>query len=184
VRRILSEQTAEEVKSIMEYVVNESGGKAAALPGYRIGGKTGTAEKLDNGSYKTGKVTASMIAMAPMDDPRVAVLLIVDEPQHDKFGSLTAGPGVKYILSDVLRYMNIAPQYTQEELANMQRSYSIVPDVTGMSFSDAAGRILGGGLAYAASPAGAEAEDFIVAYQYPKAGGKLPPGGQVYLYDE
>jgi stage V sporulation protein D (sporulation-specific penicillin-binding protein) len=185
VRRILSEQTAEEVKGIMEYVVNESGGKVAGIPGYRIGGKTGTAEKLDNGSYKTGKVTASMIALAPMEDPRVAVLMIVDEPQGlIKFGSTTAGPGVKEIMSDVLRYMNIAPNYTQEELADMQRSYCIVPDAIGMSFSDAAGRMLGSGLTYTSSPAGGEDTDFIVADQYPKPGGRLPPGGQVYLYSD
>ncbi|MDR1245824.1 MAG: PASTA domain-containing protein [Clostridiales Family XIII bacterium] len=185
VRRILSEQTAEEVKGIMEYVVNESGGKVAGLPGYRIGGKTGTAEKLDNGSYKTGKVTGSMIALAPMDDPRIAVLMIVDEPQGPiKFGSTTAGPGVKEIMSDVLRYMNIAPSYTQEELAEMQRSYVTVPNVVGMSFSDAAGHTLGSGLTYAGSPASGENTDFIVAEQYPKPGSRLPPGGQVYLYNE
>jgi stage V sporulation protein D (sporulation-specific penicillin-binding protein) len=184
VRRVLSEQTAEEVKGIMEYVVNESGGNAAKIPGYRIGGKTGTAEKLDNGSYKTGKVTASMIALAPMEDPRIAVLVIVDEPQGVKFGSTTAGPAVRDILSDVLRYMNIAPQYTQEELVALQRSYALVPDVTGKNFSDAAGVLLGGGLTYTVSPAATEDVDFTVADQYPKPGGRLPPGGQVCLYGE
>jgi stage V sporulation protein D (sporulation-specific penicillin-binding protein) len=189
VRRVLSEQTAGEVRDIMEYVVDESGGRVAKLPGYRIGGKTGTAEKLYNGNYKSGKVTGSMIALAPMDDPQIAVLVIVDEPQGEKFGSLTAGPGVKDIMSDVLRYMNIAPNYTDEELADMQRSYSIVPDVTGMSFSDAAGRLLGGGLAYTCSPADiptgiGEDEDFTVADQYPKAGERLLPGGKVYIYSE
>ena len=184
VRQVLSEQTAEEVKSIMEYVVNESGGKAAHIPGYRIGGKTGTAEKLDNGSYKTGKVTASMIALAPMDDPQLAVIVIVDEPQGIKFGSTTAAPGVKDILSDVLRYKNIAPRYTQEELALMRRSYVTVPDVTGMNFSDAAGKLLGSGLQYIGSPAAGEDVDFTVVDQYPKAGGGLAPGGQVCLYGE
>jgi stage V sporulation protein D (sporulation-specific penicillin-binding protein) len=184
VRRVLSEQTAAEVKSIMEYVVNESGGKAAKIPGYRIGGKTGTAEKLDNGSYKTGKVTASMIALAPMEDPRIAVLVIVDEPQGVKFGSTTAAPAVKDILSDVLRYMNIAPQYTQEERAALLRSYAVVPDLVGMSFSDAAGNLLGGGLTYIGSPAATEDVDFTVVDQYPKPGSRLPPGGQVCLYSE
>jgi stage V sporulation protein D (sporulation-specific penicillin-binding protein) len=184
VRQVISEQTAEEVRSIMEYVVNESGGKAAKIPGYRIGGKTGTAEKLDNGSYKTGKVEASMVALAPMDDPQIAVLVIVDEPQGIKFGSTTAAPGVKDILSDVLRYMNIAPHYTQEELTAVQRSYTIVPDVTGMSFSDATGNLLGSGLTYISSPAVGEEVDFTVVDQYPKAGAMLPAGGQVCLYSE
>ncbi|MDR2296348.1 MAG: PASTA domain-containing protein [Clostridiales Family XIII bacterium] len=184
VRQVLSEQTAAEVRNIMEYVVNESGGKAAKIPGYRVGGKTGTAEKLDNGSYKTGKVTASMIALAPMDDPQLAVLVIVDEPQGIKFGSTTAAPGVKDILSDVLRYKNIEPRYTQEELAVLQQGYVIVPNVTDMSFSDAAGKLLGSDLYCVASPAGSEDVDFTVVDQYPKAGGRLPPGGQVYLYSE
>ncbi|MDR2089662.1 MAG: PASTA domain-containing protein [Clostridiales Family XIII bacterium] len=184
VRRVLSEQTAEEVRDIMEYVVNESGGSAARIPGYRIGGKTGTAEKLDNGSYKTGKVMASMIALAPMDDPRLAVLAIVDEPQGIKFGSTTAAPVVKDILSDALRYMNIAPRYTQAELAAMQQSQIIVPNVTGMSFSDAAGKLLGSNLLCVSSPAGSEDVDFTVVDQYPKAGDRLPPGGRVCLYGE
>ncbi|MDR2771385.1 MAG: PASTA domain-containing protein [Clostridiales Family XIII bacterium] len=184
VRQVLSEQTAKEVMDIMEYVVNESGGTAAKIPGYRIGGKTGTAEKLDNGSYKTGKVTASMIALAPMDDPQLAVLVIVDEPQGIKFGSTTAAPGVKAILSDVLRYLNIAPRYTQAELAAMQRAYVIVPNVTEMSFSDAAGRLLGSGLSYISSPVTGEDVDFTVADQYPRPGERLPPGGQVCLYSE
>jgi stage V sporulation protein D (sporulation-specific penicillin-binding protein) len=184
VRQVISEQTAEEVRDIMEYVVNESGGKAAQIPGYRIGGKTGTAEKLDNGSYKTGKVAASMIALAPMEDPQVAVLLIVDEPQGIKYGSSTAAPGVRDILSDVLRYLNIAPRYTQEELAAMQRDYVIVPNVSEMSFSDAAGKLLGSGLSYIGSPASGEDADFTVVDQYPKAGDRVAPGGQVWLYSE
>jgi stage V sporulation protein D (sporulation-specific penicillin-binding protein) len=183
VRQVLSEQTAAEVQSIMEYVVNETGSNAASIPGYRIGGKSGTAEKLDNGSYDTGKIVASMIALAPMDDPQLAVLVIVDEPQGVIYGSTTAAPGVKDILSDVLRYKNIAPRYTQEELAVMQRDYVIVPNVTGMNFSDAAGMLLGSGLDYIAVPAEAGA-DFLTVDQYPKAGDRLPPGGQVYLYGD
>jgi stage V sporulation protein D (sporulation-specific penicillin-binding protein) len=182
-RQVVSPQTAEEVKRIMEYVVNESGGTAARVPGYRVGGKTGTAEKLDNGSYKTGKVVASMVAMAPMEDPRVAVLLIVDEPQGIKFGSTTAAPGVQEILSETLRHLNILPVYTQEELAEMRRSYVIVPELTGLSLSDAAGKLLGSDLSCIVSPAGRE-DDFIVVDQYPRAGESMAPGGQVCLYGE
>jgi stage V sporulation protein D (sporulation-specific penicillin-binding protein) len=183
VRQVVSRQTAEEVKGIMEFVVEESGGTAAQIPGYRIGGKTGTAEKLDNGSYKTGKVVASMIAMAPMEDPQVCVLLIVDEPQGEKYGSTTAAPGVRDILTEVLRRLDIAPSYTQEELAQMQQSYVIVPDMTGMNYSDAAGKLLSLGLAYISSPATGET-DFIVTDQYPKAGEKLAAESQVCLYSE
>jgi stage V sporulation protein D (sporulation-specific penicillin-binding protein) len=184
VRRVLSEQTAKEVRDIMEYVVNESGGGAAKIPGYRIGGKTGTAEKLDNGSYKTGKVMASMIALAPMEDPGLAVLVIVDEPQGVKFGSTTAAPAVRDILSDSLRYMKIAPRYTQEELAAMQRSQIIVPNAVGMNAGDAAGKLSAAGLLGVNSRDENEDPNFTVVDQYPKAGDRLPPGGTVYLYGE
>ncbi|MDR0423899.1 MAG: PASTA domain-containing protein [Clostridiales Family XIII bacterium] len=182
VRQVVSEQTAAEMMKIMEFVVAESGGKVASVPGYRIGGKTGTAEKLDNGSYKTGKVTGSMVAMAPMEDPQIAVLLIVDEPQGIKFGSTTAGPGIKEIMVNVLRHMNIMPSYTQEALAKMQSSYVTVPELKSMNFSDAAGLLLGSELMYAVSPEGSEEEDFMVVDQYPKAGERLPKGGTVFLY--
>ncbi|MDR1135702.1 MAG: PASTA domain-containing protein [Clostridiales Family XIII bacterium] len=182
VRQVVSEQTAEEVMKIMEFVVSDSGGKIASVPGYRIGGKTGTAEKLDNGSYKTGKVTGSMIAMAPMEDPQIVVLLIVDEPQGVKYGSTTAGPGVKEIMTNVLRHINITPVYTQETLAKMQSSYVTVPDLRAMNFSDAAGLLMGSGLNYTASPEGSEAEDFMVDDQYPKPGELLPKDGTVFLY--
>jgi stage V sporulation protein D (sporulation-specific penicillin-binding protein) len=182
VRQVVSEQTADEVKKIMEFVVEESGGSVVKTPGYRIGGKTGTAEKLYNGSYKTGRVTSSMIAMAPMDDPKVAVLLIVDEPQGVHYGSTTAGPGIKDMMPKILRHMNIQPEYTEAELVAMHSSYVAVPDLAGMDCSDAAGVLLGAGLAYAASPIGADSQDFQVAGQYPKAGTLLAPGGQVVLY--
>jgi stage V sporulation protein D (sporulation-specific penicillin-binding protein) len=184
VRQVISEQTAEEVKGIMEYVVNESGGRAAKIAGYRVGGKTGTADKLYNGGYDSGKVVASMIAMAPMEDPRLTVLVIVDEPQGVKFGSTTAAPVVKEILENTLRYMNIAPRYTQAEIVTAQRAHVIVPNVTGMNFSDAAGKLLGNDLLYIGSPATGEDVDFTVVDQYPKPGDRLAQGGQVCLYSE
>jgi stage V sporulation protein D (sporulation-specific penicillin-binding protein) len=184
-RQVISEKTADEMKKIMEFVVDESGGKVAGIPGYRIGGKTGTAEKLFNGSYKSGKVTASMVAMAPMDDPQISVLIVVDEPQGIKFGSTTAGPGVRDILSEVLRYLNIRPaQLTDAERAAVEAKQVSVPDLRGMNYSDAAGLLLGKRLRYTDSPAIGESEDFMVADQYPKPGERLDPGGLVYLYRE
>lgn len=109
VRQVISKQTSEEMCLIMESVVAEGGGKAAAIPGYRIGGKTGTANKAIAGGYSE-ETDSSFIGLAPMDDPQVAVLMIVDSPKGDVHGSSTAAPGVKLVLQDVLRYMNIQPE--------------------------------------------------------------------------
>jgi stage V sporulation protein D (sporulation-specific penicillin-binding protein) len=185
VRQAVSKKTAEEMRLIMESVVSEGGGGTAKVAGYRIGGKTGTANKALNGGYSE-ETYSSFIGMAPMDDPKVTILLVVDNPKGVKFGSQTAAPGVKLILQDTLRYLNIQPSYTQEEEAQMNSGKTTVPDVTGMSFANEAIGILGGAsLSYTVSPALEEGNtDFSVVDQYPKAGEKMNVGGKVYLYRE
>lgn len=181
VRQIVSKQTADEMSLIMEATVDEGGGGNAKVPGYRIGGKTGTANKAKGGAY-SNETFSSFIGMAPMDDPQVAILLIVDNPKGQKFGSLTAAPGVKLILEETMRYLNIQPSYTQEELEQMEKDYTIVPNVTGVEFSDAIGILGGATLNYTVSPALTDHEDFTVVDQYPKAGEKMGKQGVVYLY--
>lgn len=183
VRSVISKQTADEMSLIMEATVDEGGGGTAKVPGFRIGGKTGTANKAKDGGY-SNETFSSFIGMAPMNDPQVAILLIVDNPKGVKFGSLTAAPGVKMILEETLRYMNIQPTYSQEELAEMQSNLVGVPDVTKANFSDAIGILGGVGLNYIVSPALENGEDFSVVDQYPKAGEKMTKGGTVYLYRE
>ncbi|QIB70100.1 PASTA domain-containing protein [Aminipila butyrica] len=186
VRQVVSKKTAEEMRLIMESVVSEGGGGTAKVPGYRVGGKTGTANKPKNGAYSE-ETYSSFIGMAPMNDPQVAILLIVDNPQGVKFGSQTAAPGVKLILEDTLRYLNIQPSYTQEEEAQMNSGKTVVPTVTGMSFEEAIGVLGGVSLTYTISPALGEGEslgEVAVVDQYPKAGEKISAGGAVYLYRE
>ncbi|GHU50376.1 stage V sporulation protein D [Clostridia bacterium] len=185
-RQVVSRETAAEVMDIMEYTVNNNI-KGAKIPGYRIGGKSGTAEKLVDGSYKNGKVVASLMLMAPMEDPQVSVLYIVDEPDPamgDIHGTTAAAPGAKALMSEALRYLNIPPNYTEEETEQLHKKYISVPELTGMSYSDASATILGYGLNCVASPAQKEYEDFIVKSQYPEAGEMVPPGGQVCVYRE
>lgn len=71
-----------------------------------------------------------------MDDPKIAILVVVDSPKGSYYGSLTAGPIAKSILQDTLRYMNIEPQYTEEEMAAIEGNYTIVPDVVGKEYSE------------------------------------------------
>jgi stage V sporulation protein D (sporulation-specific penicillin-binding protein) len=110
IRQVLSEKTSKELRLIMGSVVTEGSGKNAAVPGYTVGGKTGTADKIIDGRYADGKVYSSFVALAPVDDPQLAVLVIVDEPEGEHFGSLTAAPAVHDILRDSLRYLDIEPK--------------------------------------------------------------------------
>ena len=183
VRKVLSSKTASEMRSIMEYVVSEGGGGNAKITGYRIGGKTGTANKVENGKYGENYYS-SFIGMAPMDDPKVSILVIVDSPKGSYYGSIVAAPIAKSILSDVLRYMNITPEYTEDEKAAMEGNYTVVPDVVGKEFSEAAGIIGGKDLKYSRPKSARDDDNFTVVDQYPKAGTKVKKNSVVYVYKE
>ncbi|HML37349.1 MAG TPA: penicillin-binding transpeptidase domain-containing protein [Bacillota bacterium] len=181
VRQVVSKKTADEMCLIMEAVVGEGGGGTAKIPGYRIGGKTGTANKASGGAYSQ-ETFSSFIGMAPMDDPQIAILLIVDNPKGVKFGSQTAAPGVKLILEDTLRYLNIQPSYSEEEKKVVESGFVTVPNVTNQSLSDAIGILGGASLTYSISPPDGSGADFTIVDQYPKPGEKLQKGGTVCLY--
>jgi stage V sporulation protein D (sporulation-specific penicillin-binding protein) len=181
IRQIISKETSEEMSLIMEAVVGEGGGGTAKIPGYRIGGKTGTANKAQGGGYSE-ETFSSFIGMAPMDDPQIAILMIVDNPKGVKFGSQTAAPGVRLVLEETLRYLNIQPTYSEEEKQAMESNYTTVPDVTHQSFSDAIGILGGASLNYTVSPSADSNENFEIVDQYPKPGEKMLKGGTVCLY--
>ena len=181
VRQVVSRQTAADICSMMEGVVSKGTGSEAYLPGYRVGGKTGTAQKVVNGRY-TSDTYSSFFAMAPMDDPKVAVIVIVDSPQGVHFGSKTAGPGVRMILEDTLQYLNVEPVYTESEQAAVNNDTVNVPDVTGKTYEAAAETLRKLGLQAVACPGGSTG--FTVVDQYPKAGTRIASGNSVCLYKE
>lgn len=109
----ISPQTSERMKAILESVVAVGTGNKTYIPGYRIGGKTATSEKLPR---KSGKYIASFCAFAPADKPKVIALVLIDEPQGVYYGGQVAGPVMKEILSNALPYLEIEPQYTEAEL--------------------------------------------------------------------
>lgn len=183
VRKVISSKTADEMRSIMEYVVSEGGGGNAKIAGYRIGGKTGTADKVVNGKYSSDTYS-SFIGMAPMEDPQLVVLVVVDSPSGVQFGSATAAPIGREFLENALPYLGIEPQYTDEEEKELNSEYVYVPDVTGKSCSDAIGILGSYGLEYEITPKTDSQKDFNVVDQYPKAGKKIKKGGKVYLYRE
>jgi cell division protein FtsI (penicillin-binding protein 3) len=112
VRRVISEKTAGTLTRIMQTVTTEGGtGVNAALDGYSACGKTGTAQKIDeNGRYSNEKFIASFVGFAPVEAPKIAVLVVVDEPQKEHYGSAVAAPAFKTIAQKALDYMNISPK--------------------------------------------------------------------------
>ncbi|MBR3786807.1 MAG: PASTA domain-containing protein [Firmicutes bacterium] len=181
VRQAVSQETADEMRDIMEYVVAEGGGGTAAVSGYRVGGKTGTAQKMKaDGTGYSQYTYSSCIAMAPMEDPQLTVLVIADSPKGVHYGSVTAAPGVKQILSDTLRYLNISPDKASKDSSDAKKVE--VPDVVGRSVSEAIGILGGASLSYDTDKAAAKKEDFVVTKQYPAAGTKVKKDSKVYLY--
>lgn len=183
-RRSVSSQTAFDVLDIMESVVDEGGSGTAKIAGYRIGGKTGTANKPEGGGYSKTDVYGSFIGIAPLDDPQVAILVIVDSPRGVLYGSQTAAPAARNILEEVFRYMDIQPQYTEEEEAAMRSGKVEVPDVIGQSVENAIGILGGKSLNYLIAPAIGQYEDLMVKDQYPKGGVEIDVNTKVTLYYE
>ena len=182
VRRTVSEKTASDLCKIMEFVADGGGAAAAAVKGYRVGAKTGTANKLsDSGVGYGGDTYSSCIGMAPMDDPEIAVLIIIDSPKGVRFGSVTAAPRVRDVLSKTLPYLNIAAETTDEDEDGGKSKPVKIPDVVGKSASDAAGVLESKGLAYDLDSSDGS-DDYLVIKQYPVAGTKVKRGTKVFLY--
>lgn len=132
--QILSEETSNIMKSTLENVVYVGTGNKTYIPGYRIGGKTATSEKLPR---RSGKYIASFLAFAPAENPQLMALVLIDEPQGVYYGGTVAGPVMKELLENVLPYLNIEPVYNDEELKLDEVKEVIVPDLIGLSVSDA-----------------------------------------------
>lgn len=184
VRQVVSEETTEEVLEMMEHVISDSETPAIDIPGYKVGAKTGTARKLVNNQYQKGLVIGSILVMAPIDDPEFAVLVVVDEPKAGEFGSTTAGPAAEAITEEILRYMNIEPNYTKKEQSKIQKEKVVVPKVSGKKYSEAVKALESAGLSYTISGGGDGEDDFKVVDQYPKAGEYVKKGSKVFLYRE
>jgi len=111
VRQVVSTETALTMTKILEQVVVDGTGKGAKIPGYRIAGKTGTAQKFDfsTGKYSKNKYSALFVGYAPVENPQIAILVLLDEPQGSYYGGIVAAPVFKEIASKVLPYLSIPP---------------------------------------------------------------------------
>ncbi|WP_418790571.1 stage V sporulation protein D [Phosphitispora sp. TUW77] len=179
VRQVISKDTAGQLSLILEKVVNSGTGKNAYLAGYRVAGKTGTAQKAGPGGYVQGKYVASFAGFAPADDPRIAILVIIDEPKPGlHYGGQLAAPVFKNIAKDALRYLNVTPELSEEEIQKREdQTQVLVPDLVNTALEDAQVILREAGL-----QARIEGEGNWVNNQQPKAGAKIPAGSEVIIY--
>ena len=174
VRQVISQKTSEQMCAMLENTVTNGTGQNAYIKGYRVAGKTGTSEKLPRGN---GKYISSFIAFAPANDPKVACLVVLDEPSNGQYyGGAIAAPVVAKILEDTLRYMGVEPQYTEEEKQSLD---VYVPDVKGLSLDNAKKNLTSENLNYRIVGDGE-----TVKSQVPKTGATLAAGSVVILYTE
>jgi Cell division protein FtsI/penicillin-binding protein 2 len=171
-RQVISAQSSQTMRYLLEAVVDGGSGRYAAVPGYRIGGKTGTSQKLDK---DPNLHILSFIGFAPMDDPEYAILLMLDEPKiANAYGSVIAAPVVGAIFQEMLPYLGYEPTFTQAELA--QREITL-PDLVGLKPHDAQAELTTRGLKTRIVGTGP-----TVIRQIPQAWQKVPNGGTVTLY--
>lgn len=177
-QQVISETTSATMRTMLEYVV-QNGAKNAIVSGYRVGGKTGTSQKVSK-ILSTGNsrlYIGSYVGVAPIDDPEIAVFVMLDEPMGDNYyGGVISAPVGSKIMTDIMPYLGYEPQYSEEELEKISVS---VPDVTGDQISAAKTKINNSKLAYKVIGNGE-----TVLKQLPEAGNSVYNGGTVILYTE
>ena len=188
-RQVISQQTSETMCTLMEQVVTEGTASAARTPGYHVGGKTGTSEKLDeydeNGQQVKDKIV-SFVGVAPIDDPKYVVLVALDTPAYsensEKYtvhgmyisGGLMAAPTVRDIFLDILPYLGVEPDYGSEDIRGVNFT---VPDVIGMDETEAGELLAEKTITYRVVGSGS-----VVTDQLPVAGSQVPGNSQIILY--
>jgi stage V sporulation protein D (sporulation-specific penicillin-binding protein) len=175
VKQVISSETARKLREILETVVSTGGAKKAQVEGYRIGGKTGTAQKVVNGVYAPGKYVSSFAAMAPVNDPKFVLFLSIDEPDPSNYYSgSTAAPLAKTIMEDIFRYLNIP----QDSSATVKVVNEVnIPEVRGLTVSEAQSILKSNKLDFETQGSGS-----IIYDVSPKPGVSVKEGTKITLY--
>ena len=177
VRQVISEETSAKVRECLEWVVSDGGGRNGQVAGYRIGGKTGTADKTGTRNT-TREVVVSFMCFAPADDPEIIMLLTMDTPSRTTgtavYGGTMVAPVASQIMSDILPQLGIEPDYTAEELVGADTT---VPNVVGQSRSAAEERLESLGFSYRTVGDGDTVTD-----QTPLGGAIVPGNAEILLY--
>jgi len=167
-RQVVSNETAQEMKKILESVVTNGTGGRGKIEGYRVAGKTGTAEK-----YAPGKYVVSFMGFAPVDDPKLAILVIIDEPTGGLiYGGTIAGPVFQKVMADSLNYLGIEPEIEYVE----EKENVVVPDLRNLYVGDAKKILMQNGLAVRV-----EGEGYVVTEQVPMPGAEVKKSTVVLL---
>ena len=177
-RQVISEDTSATMRQLLWNVVEENGGSNAYISGYKIGGKSGTSEKLDEYSKDAMRYVSTFCAFTPADDPQIAMLVIVDEPMSGTYyGSAVAAPVVSAVFSECLEYLGIYAQYTAEELAGQNTT---VPYLTGMNPLAAVTKLNAEGLKCTIIGS----ETGTITDTVPGTGATIPKNGTVVVYTD
>ena len=180
-RQVISEETSAIMCQLMENVVTEGTAGNAKVAGYRIGGKTGTSEKIDefdeNGQQVEDKIV-SFVGVAPIDDPQYVVLVALDTPSTETglyiSGGIMAAPTVRDVFTDILPYLGVEPDYSDDDINKVSVT---VPNVVGMTESEAAEALSGRSLTYRTVGEGATVTDMT-----PAGGAAVPGASEIILY--
>jgi cell division protein FtsI (penicillin-binding protein 3) len=200
IRKVISEETAKKVMTLLRTTTEKGGtGEGAAPAGYEVAGKTGTAQKVDSllGGYSEDRYTSGFMGFAPAEEPKLVLLVVVDEPQGNNYGGVVAGPIFKAIMEKVLPYLHVVPKGTMivkneldsapvKEVSETQPLIDevrvgkglravVMPDLTGLSMRNALSRMEGRGVIIKVSGNGKVVE------QVPRPGTVTERGDICYL---
>ncbi|MDD3242843.1 MAG: penicillin-binding transpeptidase domain-containing protein [Eubacteriales bacterium] len=179
IRQVISETTSAQVRQVLTAVVDNGSGRNGAVAGYSVGGKTGTAQKYgEDGRVQHDKHVASFVAFAPANNPQVAILLVVDEPDVAvDYGSIVAAPYVAQIMESTLKYLGVKPDRQTQDGDAAQTAE--VPDVSQRELEQAIKALGDNGFQYLVEGYGGQ-----VYKQMPAAGAQAVKGSVVMLYLE
>lgn len=172
---IVSKETCETMKTLLEAVVHDGTGKRAYIPGFRIGGKTATSEKLPRSS---NRYISSFLGFAPAEHPQVIALVLIDEPEGIYYGGTIAAPVIAEVFDEVLPYLGIEPVYSEDELKLDGVGTFPIPAVVGMTKSEAKKLLT----AYELDEIYFSGEGDVVTEQFPEAGTEVKKNTNLILY--
>ena len=177
IRQVISADTSEKVRKMMKSVVDNGTGKNGYVAGYSVGGKTGTSTKLGESKDGEGdKYIVSFGAIAPSDDPEIAMLIIVDEPNKDLGGGALCAPIAAQVTQEAMNVLGIEPKYNDSEMKDLSKQ---TPNVVGKSLDEAKKTLEENNLNFVVV-----GDDSTVTRQCPSGADTIPNGGTVYLYTD
>ena len=177
IRQVISADTSEKVRKMMKSVVDNGTGKNGYVAGYSVGGKTGTSTKLGESKNDEGdKYIVSFGAIAPSDDPEIAMLIIVDEPNQDLGGGALCAPIAAQVTQEAMNVLGIEPKYNDSEMKDLSKQ---TPNVVGKSLDEAKKTLEENNLNFVVV-----GDDSTITRQCPSGADTIPNGGTVYLYTD